>query len=252
MRILRLAELTWNEVEALDMTRVVAILPLGAIEAHGPHLPLATDGIIAEGMAEAAAERLAGRGFVPLLLPTLHVSAAPFAARFPGTIDARPQAVATLIVDIARSMARAGVRLLGIANVHLDPTHLGSVHEAVEALAGDGRLLRVAFPDLTRRPWGARLTEEFKSGACHAGRFEGSLVMALQSEAVREEVRRELAPNPVSLSLAISEGRSSFDEAGGEQAYFGDPARASVEEGERTLRVLAVILEEALLAQMDE
>lgn len=250
MPILRLAEMTWKQVKELDKARVVAFLPLGAIEAHGPHLPLATDGIIAQGMAEEAAGKMAARGFLPVMLPTLHVSAAPFARRFPGTLDARPQAVATLIVDMALSLARAGIRLLGIANAHLDPAHLGCVHEAVQALRDEGRI-RVAFPDLTRRHWGSRLTEEFKSGACHAGRFEGSLVLALDPTLVREEVRQKLEANPRSLSQAIVEGRTSFDEAGGPDAYFGDPAKASAREGKQTIRVLAGILEEALLAEMD-
>ena len=48
--------MTWKEVEALDREKCVAILPVGAVEAHGPHLPIVTDVIIATAMAEAAAE----------------------------------------------------------------------------------------------------------------------------------------------------------------------------------------------------
>src|SRR5947209_9934781 len=62
MAVLDLAHLTWEEVRDLDRTKTVAIVPVGAVEAHGPHLPLATDVIIAEAMARAAAGRLAARG----------------------------------------------------------------------------------------------------------------------------------------------------------------------------------------------
>src|SRR5437870_2081663 len=62
MAVLDLAHLTWEEVRDLDRTKTVAIVPVGAVEAHGPHLPLATDVIIAEAMARAAAGRLAAPG----------------------------------------------------------------------------------------------------------------------------------------------------------------------------------------------
>ncbi|MGB6336205.1 MAG: creatininase family protein, partial [Thermoanaerobaculia bacterium] len=85
--VLRLAEMTWTEVEALPADRTVALLAVGAVEAHGPHLPLGTDGIIAESMVAAAANRLAEKNLVPLVLPEVTYTAAPFAAGFPGTIS---------------------------------------------------------------------------------------------------------------------------------------------------------------------
>src|SRR5438128_5580624 len=68
MAVLDLAQLTWEEVRDLDRAKAVAILPVGAVEAHGPHLPLATDVIIAETMARAAAARLATHGYDAVLL----------------------------------------------------------------------------------------------------------------------------------------------------------------------------------------
>lgn len=250
VRPLRLAELTWTEVDALEPTRVVPILPVGAVEAHGPHLPLVTDGIIAEAMAAAAAERLIERDLEPLVLPRIDYSAAPFANGFAGTISVRPETVSRLIVDVGVGLSRRGYRRLAIANAHLDPAHLGSLHAAAEALAGEERLT-VVFPDLTRKPWALRLTEEFKSGACHAGRFEGSIVMAARPELVRDSVRLGLDPNPVSLSRAIRDGCGSFEEAGGPRAYFGHPAEATAEEGHATIEALGSILEEAILERLE-
>ena len=71
MAIRELAELTWEEVRDLDRGQTVAVLPVGAMEAHGPHLPLATDVVIAEAMARAGASRIAAQGMVALLLPPL-------------------------------------------------------------------------------------------------------------------------------------------------------------------------------------
>ena len=242
------SELTWTDLQALQPHRTAGLLPVGAVEAHGPHLPLETDGIIAAEMAAAAALRLTDSGWTVFVLPALDYSAAPFAAGFPGTISIRPETVTALVDDVARSLAGQGVGVLGIANAHLDPAHLGSLHQAAERIRERGDLA-VAFPDLTRKPWALRLTEEFKSGACHAGRFEGSIVMASRPDLVREEVRVQLAPNSVSIAQAIRAGQRTFEEAGGPEAYFGDPGAATAEEGRETIGVLGEILAESILEQ---
>ncbi len=238
--------MTWTEVRDLDLARAVAILPVGAVEAHGPHLPLATDRVIAAAMAEAGAERLAARGLVPVLLPAVDYTAASFAAAFPGTVSVHPETVTALVADVAAAVARAGFPTLALANAHLDPAHVQSLYDAVGRIRAETSLA-VAFPDVTRKPWAPRLTEEFLSGACHAGRYEGSVVLARRPELVREEVRKALPENPESLSRAIWKGLRTFEEAGGPDAYFGDPAAATAEEGEATIQVLGEILEEAVL-----
>lgn len=246
----RLAELTWEDARALGEAGAAAILPVGAMEAHGPHLPLATDVIIAEAMAAAAAERLDAAGYRVVILPPLAYSPAPFAEGFPGTISLAPGALAQTVADIAASLARHRFRLLAIANAHLDPAHLDALREAATRIrAATG--LRVVFPDLTLRALAAQLTEEFRSGACHAGRFEGSIVLAARPDLVRDDVRCALAPNPVSLSDAIRAGTRSFEEAGGPAAYFGAPAEATVEEGRQSIAVLGEILAEAMRTELD-
>ena len=235
----------WPEARDAWKRGAVALLPVGATEAHGPHLPLATDVVIAEAMARAGAERLKARGIEALLLPPIAYSVAEYAAGFPGTVSLRASTATAVIVDIARSLAGQGARVLGIANAHLEPAHIASLDAAVEAIRAE-RLLPVAFPDVTRKPWALRLTEEFRSGACHAGQYEGSIVLAERPDLVKEDVRKALRPNPASLVKAIREGKATFEAAGGPEAYFGDPAAASAEEGRRTVAVLGQILEEAV------
>ena len=221
------------------------MLPVGATEAHGPHLPLGTDTIIAIAMARAGAERLTAQGMTAVLLPPCSYSAAPFAAGFPGTLSVSASTVRELVLDVARELTRLQFMALAIANAHLDPAHLGALNEAAERARAEG-LLPVAVPDLTRRATASKLGDEFKSGACHAGRYEGSIVMAEHPELVREEIRKSLTPNPASLSTAIRAGLSTFEQAGGPRAYFGWPADASTEEGEATVGVLGEILAEAV------
>ena len=240
-----LAEMAWEEVRDLDRARTVAILPVGAIEAHGPHLPLATDVVIAEAMARAGAARIEARGMTAVTLPPLAYTAAPFGAGFAGTISIAPATVTALVLDLARELTRHGFAALALANAHLDPAHLATLGDAVRQASAQ-RLLPVVFPDLTRKPWASRLTEEFRSGACHAGRFEGSIVLAARPDLVREPARLSLTPNPASLSTAIRNGARTFEEAGGPRAYFGWPADATAEEGHTTIEALGHILADAV------
>ncbi len=271
---------TWTELADLGLaprptpphgSRLVAILPVGAVEAHGPHLPLVTDVIIAAAAAKAALPGLRRLGLHPMLLPSLAYTAAPFAAGFPGTISLRPATVTALLADVAASLERQGVAALVVVNAHLDPAHLAAIGEVAGRCAGaprahdaaglgaDGqpgtaasasRPMPVIHPDLTERRWASRLTDEFRSGACHAGCYETSVVMAAAPELVRDAARRGLAANPASLSRAIRRGAATFEEAGVDEAYCGDPAAATAREGEETVAALAAIVVEAVAERL--
>ena len=168
MPVHQIVSMSWPDFARLPSDRLVAVLPLGAIEAHGPHLPLGTDVIIAEAMARAGAQRLSDRGMDVVVLPAMSFAPAPFAAAFPGTVDTAPSATTLMITSIATSLARHGVRVTAVANAHHDPTHVASIRAAAAEINSSSQSA-LAFPDLTRRRWASRLTEEFQSGACHAG-----------------------------------------------------------------------------------
>ena len=234
--------------------RVAALLPVGAVEAHGPHLPLDTDVVIACAAADAALPGLRRLGLHPMVLPPLAFTAAPFAAAFPGTISVRPATVSALVRDVAASLERQGAELLILANAHLDPAHLAALHDAARAQTDASRRARtmpIVFPDVTRKPWAPRLTPEFRSGACHAGRYETSVVMASAPDLVRHEARRRLPPHPVSLSEAARVGAATFDEAGVPDAYCGDPAAATSDEGRATIEALGRIIVDATAQVLD-
>lgn len=246
MPLHRFADMTWEEARDADRRHAVAILPVGAVEAHGPHLPLGTDVIIAEGMARACGEKLSEDGRTVFLMPPLWYTAAEFAGNFPGTVGVEGPTVSGLIRQIATSLKGQEITTLAIANAHLDPAHLSSLREAASE-PPDGS--RIVFADLTRRRNAERLTEEFKTGACHAGRFEGSVVLAETPELFRGGVASELEPNPSSLSAAIQSGLTTFEDAGGHRAYFGWPSEATAAEGRETVDTLGALLAEAILEE---
>jgi creatinine amidohydrolase len=235
---MKLAEQSWIGVRAALArgTPVVGILPCGAMEAHGPHLPLETDVIISEGMARRAAIALSELGIYAFVLPPLFYAPAEYAAAFPGTITIGAMTMKLLLGDIARSLRSQGFACLAIANSHFDPANVGVLREAVQDIRASG--FPVAFPDFTRRKLAETLTAEFVSGACHAGQFETSLVLADRPDLVDEAARSVLDPNPASLLNAFAAGAKSFAEAGGPDAYFGNPGEATADEGRKTFQIM--------------
>jgi creatinine amidohydrolase len=231
---------TWPELQDLLIrpSPCALILPVGSTEAHGPHLPLSADVIIAEEMAARAARTLEARGEAALTLPPLAYSVTDFSEGFPGSVSIRAETATALVGDILLSLIRQGFKRIAVANAHLEPAHIATLRAACEAVK-DETGVEIAFPDVTRRRWAQLLTDEFQSGACHAGQYESSLVLSARPELVREEIRLALEPKLISLSQAIRAGARSFIEIGGDQAYFGDPAAATAEEGDRVFDILA-------------
>ncbi len=150
------------------------------------------------------------------------------------------------VIGVVRSLAAHGIRVTAIANSHHDPAHVEALRRAVTDVAASDANAIVVFPDLTRRRFAERLTAEFRSGACHAGRYEGSIVLAERPDLVRTDVMAGLVPNPQSLVDAIRSQQTTFAAAGGPEAYFGFPAEASAEEGRTIIDTLGAILADAV------
>lgn len=236
-------EHSWKDIDK-EKPKVV-LLPVGSVEAHGPHLPLATDTIISGEVARRAALELEQKGTHTLILPPLQYVVTDFSRDFSGTISIRKESFQNILKDIAASLQQQSISLLCIVNSHLEPAHINAIHEAVAAIQG----IRVIFPDKTRKPWASLLTPEFKQGACHAGSYETSLVLAAREELVRPE-RVNLRQNPVNLAKLMTQGVTNFREAGAPEAYFGDPAAASHEEGEQTYQILTRMIVETVLENL--
>jgi creatinine amidohydrolase len=242
-RSLHWSELTYERAAQLLEGGATALLPAGATEAHGPHLPLCTDVVIAQAGAERAARRLELEGIPAAVLPPLAYAVTEYASEFAGTLSIPKDTARALALDVIRAAARTGFREVVICNAHLEPGNIEVLHDAVEQARGEG--LRAAFPDVTRKPHALRLGDEFKSGACHAGSYETSLVLAAQPSLVHQEIAAQLEPNPISLAKAIKDGKKTFLEAGGPRAYFGYPADATEAEGDLLYDAMADIFASA-------
>jgi creatinine amidohydrolase len=225
--VIRLAEASWTAVRAfLDAhPDAVALVPVGATEAHGPHLPLSTDVIIAEGTARRAAAALETRGRAAAIAPAIVYSVTDYAGGFAGTVSLEAEVARAHVRGVCRGLAATGFMRVCLVNAHLEPAHVAVLRDAASDAAA-------VLADPTERRFARTLTEEFKRGACHAGAYETSLVLAERPELVDDVARRGLVPRQIDLAKAMRAGVKTFVEAGAAEAYFGDPASASVAEGE--------------------
>src|SRR5262245_65817504 len=109
--MIKLAECTYKQAEriARDASAVV-LLPLGAVEEHGPHLPLLVDWLGAEELARRIAPHLARAGFRPVLAPSLPYGVSTLADDWAGTVSLSRSLVTRLIVEVVRALVRPGFR----------------------------------------------------------------------------------------------------------------------------------------------
>ena len=231
-----LARLAYPDLEAFleDERPTVLLLPIGATEAHGPHAPLETDTLISSGICRRAAERLANDPEVRVLvLPPLPYGVTRYAAAFPGSVSIREATLRALVLDLVGSLAAQGFRRIVVVNSHFEPEQVRTLRNAVAELGNHVRLL-----DLTRRQNAELLTDEFRSGSCHAGRYETSLVLADDPGLVRRERMETLESKMIDMPEAIAAGQTDFIAMGMDHAYCGAPAEATAEEGERTFETL--------------
>ena len=225
----------------------VLLWPLGATEPHGPHAPLATDLIIAEGLCRRVAETLRSTKTRALVLPTLPFGVTRYASEFTGCLHVDEQTLRAMIVDVANSLITQGFDRIVAVNCHFEPDHVRTIHEALDAVQEELGVT-IGYLDLTRRERAERLTEEFQRGESHADRYETSVVLAEQPELVDDALAQTLPTVPVNMARAIAAGQTRFRAIGLERAYAGSPAEATAAEGEATFAVLAEMLTEIVHA----
>jgi len=210
---------------------VIALVPVGSTEPHGPHLGLATDVVISAAACLRAAELLEARGtMIALIAPAVPYGVTECATGFSGAVSVPAAVLTAYLGAVCDGLLANGLRHVCMVNNHLEPAHDAAVRAARDGREGK---VSVACP-LTKR-WARTLSAEFKSGACHAGRYETSIMMAAAPEMVNDGVRGVLSPVPISLSDKLAAGVTTFEAMGMQLAYAGDPASASVAEGEQLI-----------------
>jgi len=185
------ADYTARDFARLDHENLVAVLPVGAIEQHGPHLPLSVDQAILDGIIAATLGHLPVDCPV-LFLPTLPVGKSNEHSRFRGTLTFSSQTLIAMWTEIGDAVAAAGVRKFVMLNSH------GGQMAVMDIVARD---LRVKHDMLTvAANWFAMglpeglLTEDEARHGIHAGDMETSVMLALQPDLVQMEHARDFQP----------------------------------------------------------
>jgi creatinine amidohydrolase len=240
------ASLSWTEVVDKVAADSVILLPIGAVEAHGPHLGLDTDVIIAQAVARRAADRFTAIGLDAWIAPPIWYGVSFVGSSFPGTIPVASDAFRGYLEWVLRGLSGTARSDVVIVNAHLEPAHFDAIHAACGAVAEETGACIHAVDHRAPR-WSARLGEEFAGGSRHAGSYETSIVLAAEPGAVRTEMLPTLEPVWIDLPERLRGGARTFDEAGGTRAYFGNPAISTAENGRRLLDELGAIVVESYL-----
>jgi creatinine amidohydrolase len=246
--VIALAELTHVEAGRLARDpRALVLLPLGAVEQHGPHLPLLVDWLGAEELARRIGPHLHRAGYRPLLAPSLPYGASPLADDWSGTVSLPGPLLARVIVALVRSLARHGFRRFVLVNYQADPGHLAAMAAATRALRRGGRL-RIAHAGFSPEPAASaamlspRVTRLLRSPQpereWHSGEMETALMLSLRPELVRRALARTLPPAWVDFRGRLAAGARTFRQIDGKtRGYFGWPAAARAETARRVMRL---------------
>ena len=243
-RYLDLNELTWVEAHDALKRRTVGLLPIGAIEAHGPHLPLNTDVIIAEATAWRAAELLDSFNEPSVVLPSIVYTVSFAGTSFSGTTPVDQDVFEAYLQNVLLHASVQGYRAIICCNAHLEPAHVHAVLAACE-IAERQSGVPIRCPDLRAEHISRRRGKEFQAGSRHAGAYETSIVLHARPEAVRMNELPGLEPVWIDLPARLREGATTFSDAGAENGYFGDPRSATAEMGKHLVDELGEIAVEA-------
>ncbi|NND74602.1 MAG: mycofactocin biosynthesis peptidyl-dipeptidase MftE [Ilumatobacter sp.] len=217
---MRLGDATWNEVgtlvdngiEADGVRSPILLIPVGSTEQHGPHLPIATDTLVAEEIVARAIHRTDGL----MVGPTLAITSSGEHAGFPGTLSIGSDVMAQVVLELGRSADWAA----GVVFVNGHGGNYSAVSKAVATLCNEDRSAMAWWPKWPSRADGG-------PADLHAGRIETSLLLAIDPGLVRLELAVPGAD--ADIAALRSDGVKAVSPSG----VLGDPTGASGREGER-------------------
>lgn len=245
--MLHLAKLRFPEIESLTRSgRALVMLPVGAVEEHGAHLPLGLDVFAAEAYAGEAALHLEQNGYTVILAPSISYGVARQALAFAGTLSLEPATLRALVIDIGRSLSRHGLRRQVILNAHRDLGHMSALEEAAAALGAEGaaQVINVGFvadPTITNECFGQgtqRLSHSARPDReGHGGERETSVALYRFPDLVDQKIMRGLKANFDYDVDAFRHEKKDYWTLSGGAGYFGSPASASAETGCRLVKI---------------
>lgn len=221
-----LANLTKDEFAAAMRAGRWLLLPFGAVEQHGPHLPLGTDLFYAEHICAAVAERIHG-----LVAPPLPYGVCRTMRNFPGTISLTPATLGAVVREVVAEYTRHGGRKFALITGHAEPAQMEAMREAVLPLvnADPGLIVLTIGPYDFLDP--IRREADLVSTDGHAGSIETSEMLVVAEEAVRMDRIPEVTRPRLSRLRVMANPETEYP-----TGVRGDTSKVSRELGERAIR----------------
>lgn len=234
---MRIADMTSHEFAEAVKSDPVVIVPFGAVEAHGTHLPLSTDSIQPVAVAEVVAE-LVGGLVAPLVPYGQHSST----KKMPGTIGISMETLKSLAIDIMESLIANGVKKIVILSGHAGSIHMAALKSACEEIV---EMYDVKVMMLSDYYIADEMTAEVSGGKKdgHGGLMETSRVMAIRPDLVKEE--RPVGTSNDSNFMVLRNPEGKFP-----QQCVGHACDASQEVGEKVNTYIAERLSDLILKNL--
>ncbi|MCY3925826.1 MAG: creatininase family protein [bacterium] len=242
--------MSWTALrERLDEGPLDVAVPLGALEQHGPHLPLDTDSRIAVAVATRAAERV-GRCVVA---PPQAVGASAHHLAFPGTASLTDRTLADVLVEVTHTLLSHGFRAAYLVTGHAG--NVGAMADALASLAEPDRGRVVAFNDWPAQRDAVHRVAETRCGldretcGTHAGHFETSILLAIAPESVTmgAAVPGHVGPPEEAGAVLRAGGMDALSPVG----VIGDPRGATASAGELYLEALVDLIAGGIAAHRE-
>jgi creatinine amidohydrolase len=234
-----LPEMTWPEIAAVGEQTDIVLVGVGSCEAHGHHMPLATDTILGVESVRRIAARLEQDGIVAVPGPTIPFGISPDYMAFPGTVTLRPSTLLGVLRDVCTSLARHGFRKIVLILTH--DGNLGVMQASAQELTAEGiaRVLVLNPLPVVREKYAEILKSTGPEG--HAGEGETARVLASQPELV--DLTRAVAFSPERRPRLAWDAPPHFGGAAYEPPHdfradappgsIGNPALATRDTGEK-------------------
>jgi creatinine amidohydrolase/Fe(II)-dependent formamide hydrolase-like protein len=229
-------ELTWREARARIKKMDVALLPVGAVEQHGPHLPLDTDAFDADYLARRVAEACSDPK--PLVLPPISYGVSYHHADFTGTVSISNDTLAKVIYEIGISVSRNGIRKLVIINGH--GGNSPALNYAAQMINRDARIFVCVDTGETSDVDIDKIIET--PNDVHAGEIETSTSLAMRPQLVKMNQAQKYIPKFSSRYLDFTSKRGvlwyAYTRKISPSGVMGDPTKASAAKGERIWEIM--------------
>ena len=256
------SDLNTEAFATLDKRRAIALLPVGATEQHGPHLPLSVDSDLADGIVRAALPHLAP-DLPVLVLPTQAVGFSPEHMAFAGTLSLKAETVIRVWTEIAEGVAASGVSKLLIFNTHggqvgLLDTVARDLRARLGMLVVSTSWFQLPLLDEQGRDVNERFSAHERRFGSHAGQIETAMMMALRPGCVHterlsvfastsEDRARELPILGNGRSARFAWATQDLNPAGA----VGNAAAATAEDGQALVQAAGLALAR-LLGEIDQ